>query len=344
MIVFFRNKLFDWKILKQKKYPLPVICVGNITVGGTGKTPHIEYLIELLSDKYKVAVLSRGYKRKTTGFILATDKSTATDIGDEPYQIKNKYQNILVAVDAKRQRGIEKLLALPKGEQPDVILLDDAFQHRYVKPSLTVLLTDYNRIMTQDALLPAGRLREPAYMAERANIVMVTKCPTDTNPLDQRILSKEMNVYPYQDLFFTTFSYGVLKSVFGVNPDMDLSAIKKKEVLLVTGIANPKTLYRRIRKLTKNIEKMYYPDHYQFTQKDIDTIVDKSSKGKDGTSKIIITTEKDAARFKTFESLSESLRNSLYYLPIKVNFVNETDKNLFNEKILDHVRENTRNC
>ena len=342
-IVFIRNKLFDWKILKQKEYPIPVICVGNITVGGTGKTPHTEYLIELLKKKYKIAVLSRGYKRKTSGYILATNSSTVAQIGDEPYQIKNKYPDILVAVDSKRQRGIENLLDLPKEERPEVILLDDAFQHRYVKPSFTILLTDYNRLMTHDALLPAGRLREPAHYAEKADVVIVTKCPTSTNPLDQRILSKDIQVYPYQNLFFTSFEYGLLTPVFEHNkPKLTLNEINNKDVLIVAGIANPKPFYRKIRRYAKKAEKMLYADHYQFNEKDIAEIEEKAnSLGK--REKIIITTEKDAARLKSFDNLNKSFKEMLYYLPIEVTFVNEHDKEIFNNKITEHVRENSRN-
>lgn len=343
IVVFFRNKLFDWKILKQKQYPLPVICVGNITVGGTGKTPHTEYLIELLSKRYKVAVLSRGYKRKTSGYILATTESTATQIGDEPFQIKNKFPDILVAVDSKRQRGIENLLALPEEQKPDVILLDDAFQHRYVKPSFTILLTDYNRLMTRDTLLPAGRLREPAYLAEKADVVIITKCPSVINPLDQRILSKEVEVYPYQHLFFTSFEYGLLTPVFSEDkPRLTLKEITNKDVLIVTGIANPKPLHRRIKRYTKKIEKLSYPDHYEFTQKDLDDILQKL-KSPEKEDKIIIVTEKDAARLKSFTNLDESFKDKFYYLPIEVTFVNSHDRETFNNKIIEHVTENSSN-
>lgn len=341
-IVFVRNKLFEWKVLKQKKYSIPVICIGNITVGGTGKTPHTEYLIELLKQKYKVAVLSRGYKRKTSGYILASSDCTAQQIGDEPFQMKSKYPDVLVAVDSKRQRGIENLLSLPDNEKPDVILLDDAFQHRYVKPSFTVLLTDYNRLMTHDKLLPAGRLREPAHYAGDADVVIVTKCPTATNPLDQRILSKELHVYPYQSLFFTSFEYGKLIPVFSEKPPIDLNDISNKDVLIVAGIANPKPFYRKIRRYAKKSKKLLYPDHYTFTPKDIDTMLQTVNSIGDNE-KIIITTEKDAARLKSFVDLDKSFCEILYYLPIEVIFVNEHDKEVFNNKITEHVRENSRN-
>lgn len=339
IIVFVRNKLFDWKILKQKEYDIPIISVGNITVGGTGKTPHIEYLIEVLSSRFRVAVLSRGYKRKSRGFIIATDDSTALEIGDEPFQIKDKYPEIIVAVDAKRQRGIENLLALPPDKKPDIILLDDAFQHRYVKPSYTILLTDFNRLMSHDTLLPAGRLREPAYHAEKANMVIVTKCPSSINPLEQRLIAKDLKIFPYQDLFYTTFRYNDLIPLSSEKEKLPLSSLKDKEVIIVTGIANPRPLHKAVRKYTRKISAMQYPDHYLFKQKDIANI--KSAYDKiPHVNKLILVTEKDAARLKASKHLDEDLKQSIYYLPIQVVFVNEEDQYIFNSKIIDHAREN----
>jgi len=344
IVVYFRNKLFDWNILKQKKYDIPVICVGNITVGGTGKTPHIEYLINILKRDYKVAVLSRGYKRKTKGFILANPDSVASQIGDEPFQIKSKFPDIVVAVDANRCNGIEQLLQLPEAERPDIILLDDAFQHRYVKPSYTILLTDYNRLMAYDELLPAGRLREPAYYAEKANMIVITKCPPDINPLEQRIISKYINAFPYQDLFYTYFKYGNLIPVFSNNGNnggkIPLHKIKDMDVLAVAGIANPQPFYEKIQAFTKNVTEVEYPDHHQFSVRDIATI--KSSLDKlSGQNKIIIVTEKDAARLQAINSMDESMKEIMYYLPIEVAFVNKEDQQLFKTKIKEHVRKDT---
>ncbi|MDU1904387.1 MAG: tetraacyldisaccharide 4'-kinase [Dysgonomonas sp.] len=336
-IVFIRNKLFDWKILKQKEYDIPVICVGNITVGGTGKTPHIEYLVKLLEPHYKVAVLSRGYKRKTSGFVLATTESNALDIGDEPYQIKNKFPDILVAVDSKRQRGIETLLSLPPKERPNVILLDDAFQHRYVKPSYSILLTDYNRLMSSDELLPAGRLREPAYYAEKANMVIVTKCPPGVNPLELRLTANDLHVYPYQDLFYTTFRYGELTPVFGNSEDkLPLNALKDKEVIVLTGIVNPRPMHRIIRKQTRKLLLMQYPDHYDFKKKDIEDLKVAFNNIPDDN-KLIVTTEKDAARLRSMKKLDDNLKKAIYYLPIQVVFINEGEQDLFDSKIIEHA-------
>ncbi|HCO67638.1 MAG TPA: tetraacyldisaccharide 4'-kinase [Dysgonomonas sp.] len=341
IVIFIRNKFFDWGLLKQKKYDIPVISVGNITVGGTGKTPHIEYLIHLLKTDYNVAVLSRGYKRKTKGFILADTDSTVSQIGDEPYQIKLKFPQITIAVDSKRQRGIELLLALPADKRPDLILLDDAFQHRYVKPSYSMLLTDYNRLMSYDKLLPAGRLREPVYFSEYANMIVVTKCPQTINPLEQRIIIKEINPYPYQTLMFTYFDYGNIVPVFANDePVFTLKAIKNKSVLVVTGIANPKPLHEAVKRFTSGMETLSYPDHYNFKRTDIQKIKSVFDSIK-GENKLILVTEKDAAKLRSMKKLDEELKKYIYYIPVQVKFVNKEDKEIFNHIILNHVAENS---
>ena len=195
-----RNQLFELGILRQNSFDVPVISVGNITVGGSGKTPHVEYLIRLLQDKAQVAVLSRGYKRKSNGYQLANDNSTMQTIGDEPYQMKQKFPSIHVAVDANRCRGIRHIINEEPTNNTDVILLDDAFQHRYVKPGINILLVDYHRLIIYDKLMPAGRLREPLSGKDRADVVIITKCPKDLKPMEFRVLSKAMNLYPYQSL------------------------------------------------------------------------------------------------------------------------------------------------
>jgi len=336
--VWVRNKLFDWKILPSERFDIPVICVGNITVGGTGKTPHVEYLIHLFqAKKYKVAVLSRGYKRKTSGFILADENSTGKTIGDEAYQIFRKFPDVIVAVDVNRRHAIKNLLTLPEKEQPDVILLDDAFQHRYVQSSFSILLTDNNRPMYEDALLPAGRLREPLSRKNRADIVIVTKCSPDMTPIDYRLISKHLNLFPYQSLFFTTFEYGNLVPCFKNDESgtMTLNQIKENNypVLLVAGIANPQMLISEIKMYAPQLETLIFPDHHSFSKRDIQRI-EAAHKG------IIITTEKDFARLINCE-LSDVVKNSMYYLPIKVVFKNKED--LFTKKLYNHVRNFKRN-
>ena len=237
-----RNELFEMGILKSKSYDIPVISVGNITVGGTGKTPHTEYLIRLLRKKHKVAVLSRGYKRKSKGFILATSETSMPAIGDEPYQMKQKFPDVYVAVDKNRRRGIERLCDEQIAPGTEVILLDDAFQHRYVKPGINILLVDYHRLICDDKLLPAGRLREPKEGKDRANIVIVTKCPEDIKPMGFRVISKALKLYPYQKLFFSTLKYSRLIPLFGEEEYSLDELLPHKHVLLLTGIASPEQM------------------------------------------------------------------------------------------------------
>lgn len=339
-VVYLRNKFFKWGVLKRKSYNIPIICIGNLAVGGTGKTPHVEYLIKLLKDKYKVAVISRGYKRKTSGFILANTQSTASQIGDEPYQIWSKFNNIIVAVDGNRCRAIENLLALPQSEKPDVILLDDAFQHRYVKPSFSILLTDYNRPYFEDKLLPAGRLREPVSYSTAANIILVTKCPAHLKPIDLRVLSHEINAFPYQDLMFTSLSYGNLQPLFDTsNTTLTLNQLNSKEVLLISGIASPKPLIKKMEKVSKKLKSLIFPDHHNFSGKDIQNINFEFDK-MNASARIVVLTEKDAVRIKTMNGLNDDVKKAMYYLPVQVQFINEDEKELFNNKILDHVRKN----
>lgn len=335
MIVFLRNKFFDWGIFRQEEFDVPVICIGNITVGGTGKTPHTEYLIRLLQDNYRVAVLSRGYKRRTIGFILATDDSTSRDIGDEPYQIKNKFPQIMVAVDGNRRRGIKKLLKMEN--PPQVILLDDAFQHRYVKPSYTIVLSDFNRPVYEDALLPAGRLREPFSKMNDASTIIVTKCPPDLQPIDYRIISHDINAYPYQGLYFTYFGYLQLNPVFpGSTVTKTLHNLHDKHILLVTGIASPEMIVKKLSEYTDKIDTITYSDHHDFSGRDVNHITDKFNKIS-SDNKLIIVTEKDATRLVLRGDMNEEIKQHLYYLPIEVLFLNDEEE--FKDRILVHVKQ-----
>ena len=337
-VVWVRNKLFDWKILPVKEYPVPVICVGNITVGGTGKTPHVEYLLHLLVGQYEVAVLSRGYKRKTSGFFLADEKATGKTIGDEPLQIFRKFPKAIVAVDGNRRRGIKKLLSLPENKKPQIILLDDAFQHRYVKPSYSILLIDSNRLIYEDALLPAGKLREPCVGKDRADMIIVTKCSSVLKPIDYRLISKNLKLYPYQSLFFTAFEYGKLVPCFEEQAGKkELPEIKENDysVLLVAGIANPEGLISELKKYAQQLETLIFPDHHAFSKNDIRKIETKFEQLQ-GANKLIITTEKDFVRLIDCE-LPEEVKKVLFYLPVTVAFKND-EKILFTKKIYNHVR------
>ncbi len=338
--VRFRNHLFDTGILKSRSFDIPVISVGNITVGGTGKTPHIEYLVNLLHKDLKVAVLSRGYKRKSSGYVLADKDSKVEEIGDEPFQIQHKFPDIFVAVDKNRCRGIDNLTTNTETKDVDVILLDDAYQHRYVKPGINILLVDYHRLIIHDKLLPAGRLREPISGKERADIVIVTKCPEDLKPMEYRVLVKAMDLFPYQQLFFTTLNYGDLNPIY-CGDKRSMNSIKKNEnILLLTGIASPKQMIVDLKQYTDKIKTMSYSDHHNFTEGDIQQINETFAKMP--SPKLIITTEKDEARLLGMSGLSEEVRHNIYTLPIRMKFLLDKEE-IFNDKIIDYVRKNSRN-
>lgn len=342
LAVIIRNELFELNILKTRRFDIPVISVGNITVGGAGKTPHVEYLIRLLKDKMKVAVLSRGYKRKSRGYVLAGNNTPMREIGDEPYQMKIKFPDIRVAVDKKRCEGIDRLTTDEETKDTDVILLDDAFQHRYVQPGINILLVDYHRLIIYDKLLPAGRLREPLSGKHRADIVIITKCPDTLNPIDYRVLSKAMELYPFQQLYFTKLEYCPLEPIFHKGLFMPLTEIRGKNVLLLTGIASPRQLETDINAYTGNnaLTILSFPDHHSFTQKDIRRI-NEAFAGMEAP-RMIITTEKDQARLMGIETLSDDVKDNIYALPIKVRFMLDKEET-FNKKIISYVRKNSRN-
>ena len=338
--VAMRNWMFNVGILRSEEYPIPIINVGNITVGGTGKTPHVEYLIRLLSQKYEVAVLSRGYKRKTKGYLLATQETSMSEIGDEPWQVKQKFPQVHVAVDANRREGIRRLMTDEETRGTQVILLDDAFQHRYVKPDQNLLLVDYHRLITQDRLMPAGRLREPASARRRAHSVIVTKCPYDLNPMEFRVVMESLKLRPFQELFFSTFEYGSLVGIFNGKERQLRSLEAEEHVLLLTGIASPQQMMMDLRRYTRHIVPLSFPDHHYFTNEDCRRIDEAFTQV--STPRLIITTEKDAARLRMAEGLTEKVKQALYMLPIEVRIMrNEQEK--FNENILGYVRKNPRN-
>ena len=310
-------------------------------MSSTGKTTHTEYLIRLLKSKYRIAVLSRGYKRKTSGFVLADAASTSRQIGDEPYQIKQKFPDIIVAVDASRRHGIEQLLALPESARPELILLDDAYQHRYVQPSFSVVLTDFNRLYYEDKLLPTGRLREPAHGIERSDVVIVTKCPEEIKPIEFRIIEENMKLKAHQQLFFTRIGYDDIRPVFPeVAKPRSLNDLgKEEEVLILSGIASPDLFVKEIRRYTDKIQVLSYPDHHNFSKSDIQHI-DARFQALSGTDALIITTEKDAARLKTDPKVPGSWKSQLYYLPIDIRF---HGKQGFDELIQKHIHHFRRN-
>ncbi len=341
--VSIRNKLFDWGILHTQSFPLPVISVGNITVGGTGKTPHTEYLIRMLETDYHVAVLSRGYKRKSKGFVLAESNTPIEQIGDEPFQMAHKFPHIRMAVDADRCHGIRCLTDGRVKPQPDVIILDDAFQHRYVKPGLSILLIDYHRPIWKDCMLPAGRLREPQYGKKRADIIIVSKCPSTLTEKEQVLLRQQIAPHNGQEVYFTTLVYGQLKPLFAKEkPERPLHSLHKEEqILLVTGIASPTAIIRELHKYVSQVVPVTFPDHHHFTANDMDTIL-RNFRQLPEHNRLIIITEKDAARLIDHPLLCEELKAYIYVLPVEVSFLNE-QKQMFHQNLIRYVTENSRN-
>jgi tetraacyldisaccharide 4'-kinase len=304
--------MFDMGMLKSQKFNLPVICVGNLTVGGTGKTPHAEYLIRLLSKDHQVAVLSRGYKRKSEGYILAEEDTPMTEIGDEPFQMKHKFPHIHMAVDKNRRNGILQLMKPTMKPVTDVIILDDAYQHRYVQAGINILLMDYHRLIYFDKLLPAGRLREPTSGRMRADIIIITKCPRHITPMERRGIIQSLDLEYWQKVFFTTFRYPKHLDDVGENP------------LLVTGIASPEQMIYDLRNLLPRFDVMSFPDHHNFTSEDIEAIRTRAA------GRTIITTEKDATRLHGLENLR--------VIPIEVEFLNGKDDE-FNQIIKSFVKK-----
>jgi tetraacyldisaccharide 4'-kinase len=337
MIMLVRNLLFDLGVFHSEKFGFPVISVGNLSFGGTGKTPHIEYLIRLMSNRTLTATLSRGYGRESKGFILASRRSNVKYIGDEPLQFVKKFPDIKVAVDEKRVRGIRRIIEKFPGI--GLILLDDAYQHRWVKPGISLLLTDYHHLFTEDHVVPSGRLREFRCGAKRADVIIVTKTPKVFSPITRRRIQEDLNPRPSQQLFFSFINYG---SPVAVNEEQDLSILKKLSyVLLFTGIANDYPLQEEIQRKCSELIILKFPDHHTYEMKDLENI---RSRFEDIPSrkKIILTTEKDMMRLKIPE-FSNFLKNlPLFYLPIEIDF-HEKDKQIFDKLITDYVGQNQRN-
>ena len=340
--VEFRNMLFEYGILKTRSFDIPVISVGNLTAGGTATTPHVEYLAALLQQHIHVALRRRGYKRKSKGFVKANAKTTVPEIGDEPFQMKEKFPDITVAVDKNRCKGIDRLTEDDK--KLNVILLDDAFQHRYVKPGINILLVDYHRLIIYDKLLPAGRLREPLNGKDRADIVIVTKCPKELNPMEYRVITKAMALYPYQQLFFTTLEYDTPKPVFNKKqkkPVGQMGPVRKDtNVLLLTGIASPEQLQHDLSPYTSHLTSLSFSDHHNFTEKDIQ-LINKTFEEMPSP-KCIITTEKDVPRLHLTTGLSDEVRRNMYVIPVRIRFMREQEET-FNNHIIDYVHKNSRN-
>jgi tetraacyldisaccharide 4'-kinase len=343
IITGIRNFMYNTGILFSHEFRLPVICVGNITVGGTGKTPHTEYLISLLKEKFRIATLSRGYKRKSIGFRIASSSSAVNEIGDEPFQIFRKFPDVTVTVDRNRVHGVMSILQERPGTE--VIILDDGFQHRRIKPGLNILLTDFNHLMIRDHHLPYGRLRESLSGISRADIILITKSPENISPIQRRLIVKEINKAPYQNLYFTSFEYKEPCRVLdGSAVDKKIFVEHEKEkrgIVLITGIANPLPFKEFLSTFFCEIHHICLPDHHRFSEKDIFKITAAFNDLK-ATVKFVITTEKDAVRLGEFTNIAEPIRSSFFYVPVGITFLND-DKEEFDNLILDYVRKNKRN-
>jgi tetraacyldisaccharide 4'-kinase len=329
IIIWVRNTLFDAGILRSQTFPLWIISVGNISVGGTGKSPHIEYLIRLLGNlpSYKnlkfspdhTAILSRGYGRSTTGFLEVTENSTAQEVGDEPMQMRWKFKDIHIAVDENRPRGVKKLLEINK--DINLVLLDDAFQHRYVKPSVSILLTNFHKPFYEDSMMPTGTLREPRGGYRRADIIIVTRTPYGLLDVEKKMITKKINPYPHQKVFFSSVVYQEMTPVYDASL-MGKRITKNTSVVLLTGIANANDFRKHLQKDAKEVIHISYPDHHWYSLVEIMKMIDIFNEIQN-EDKIIITTEKDAARLH-MASITEHLEKlPVFYTPIQVKVKDE---------------------
>lgn len=331
IVLFIRHKLFDYNIIKSRSFDVPTICVGNLSFGGTGKTPHTEYLIRLLSDSMRVAVLSRGYGRKTRGFVMAHEGVTHEDIGDEPMQYFTKFPGITVAVDEKRGEGVRMLMEMD--EKPDVILLDDAYQHRSIKAGLNILLTDYHNIYSKDTLTPAGNLRDIKHAARRADIIIVTKCPAVLDPYSKRNIIESLRPKSHQKVLFSKIIFDELTPVNEAARTVNVS--ENRSILLFCGIANPYPLEDYMNRKTNSLTIMHFNDHHEYSDNDFDEITGNFEKII-GKKKIAVTTEKDFMRMADNSYLCKFENMPLFTIPIKVRFHDDNEE-IFYKEIFDYV-------
>ena len=323
IIVWIRNKLYDKNILRSSTFGLPLICVGNLSVGGTGKSPMVEYLVWLLKNRYKVATLSRGYKRKTKGYALASEKTTAIEIGDEPMLFYKKFPDVPVAIGEQRIEAIPQLLH--DRPETEVIILDDAFQHRAIKAGLNILLTDYGNLFTRDFFLPTGDLRDMRSSYKRANVVVVTKCPPQVSREEKQAIIAEISPLPHQKIFFSTIFYGAPYHITHRNVQ---EFTEHTEVLLITGIANPRPLKEYLEDRVDSYQMMHFGDHHIFTIDDWKEIKTRFQK-MEAKNKIVLTTEKDAMRLLKFSNEMDGM--PFYVIPIEHSFLFDGEREFENE-------------
>jgi tetraacyldisaccharide 4'-kinase len=341
LITDLRNFMYDSGFLKSHKFNIPVICIGNLSVGGTGKTSHAEYIIDLLRKKeIRVALLSRGYKRKTKGFLLANQKTNVLDIGDEPFQIHRKYPDITVAVDNNRVRGVSRIMELRP--ETGVIILDDGYQHRRIIPGLSLLLSEFETPVYSDHLLPYGNLRERVCNIRRANIILITKSPEEIPEKERNIIERNLRMKPGQQLFFTALRYDEPVPLFtGTADDQKPRDHPEKGIVLVTGIANPVPLYNYLKSSAAEIIHLKFIDHHNFVPGDIIKI-NNAWKSLQSPVKYVYTTEKDAVRLYGFNDIKEPFHSSFFYIPVRIVFL-QNSKEEFDNLIIDYVRKNKRN-
>ena len=337
LVVIFRNWAYHVGIFKSRKFKIPIISVGNLAVGGAGKSPMTEYLVSLLKEDYKLATLSRGYGRRTKGFLKVKSSSQAEDSGDEPLQFKKKFPDITVAVCEDRVEGVKEL-----NQHHQVIILDDAFQHRAVKPGLSILLFDYRSLKGFQWLLPTGDLREPMNGRRRAEILVITKCPPDLSAEQRNQLTAKVDPYPHQQVFFSSLEYVAMKMVLHPDEELSLDSVSKDtQIFLITGIANALPLTEHLKLYSPNISHHEYPDHHQFTKKNIAKLV-TAFHNSQADKKYIITTEKDAQRLNSHH-FRESLKGlPVYYLPVEA-CIQPPDEERFNNLIKEYVRKHPVN-
>lgn len=332
LVVNIRHLLYNWKIFKSHEFEIPVICVGNLTVGGTGKTPHVQMLAQLLTaQNLTVAILSRGYKRRSRGFLYVETDSSARMVGDEALQAKRRFPNALVAVCVNRAYAISRL----KKDYPDlqVVILDDAFQHRKVKAGLSIILTTYDNLVTKDYMLPLGRLRDSVNQLPRAEMVVVTKCPQKLRPIDFNILEKDLKIRPYQHLYFTTYVSGEYVHLSSGRAEK----VEAKNAVALAGIAKPNSFFDRLKKDFKVVQTLKFSDHHHYTKSDVKRL-EKALAAHPQS--VVVATEKDAMRLADTH-MSEALREAIYYQPINVEFLSKGQA-CFTQKIVSYVRENKR--
>ena len=331
--VTFRHRLFDWGLLKSERFDIPIVCVGNITVGGTGKTPMVEMIVDYMSQHHRVAVLSRGYGRRTKGYLEVRADARYRDVGDEPLQIKRKFPEVVVVVCARRAEGIRRLQA--EHPEVDLIVMDDGFQHRYVEPRVNVVMVDATRPVQHDRMLPLGSLRDLPEQLHRAHYFVVTKCPEPMAPIDRRILRKVLIQVAYQRVYFTRFESFNPRPVFpGEAPEGQFAP--GRQVIGPSGIGNPKPFLATLAERYRLVADLTLDDHHVYRVGDVRALTELLARHPEA---VVVTTEKDAVKLTNRDKLPAELRSRLYYLPIDISFIEDSATD-FLQKLEEDVRGN----